>query len=451
MKTELLGQEKNIVKVKIEFTAEEFAVSLQKTLQEIAERVKIPGFRKGRVSRNVIEMRLGRESIYDEAFWKMLPKAMDQAIADYGLILIDTPIADYKLADVREGESLSCEVSFEVSPEITLPELDEIEVERQSPRVTEDMVEDVLKLYKKEFSTLKTVERAAAEGDVLSVSCVSHVFDSDGKDTEHPLQDQDVDLSADIRAEIKNALLGKDKGDSVSAEFDVESEFADKNLAGKKLRHDFTILEIKERVIPELAPELLKEKTGENYESFEDFKTKTRERLEIRLNEDATNAATNAALNDLVAKSELEVPASILKKQIDRLTERDTANARERYNLTLDEYLTRFSINKASYDQTTRESAEAMARRTLVLDAVGEANDINIEQEEIDAEIDAMAKTYGAEPSKLRVLFHKEEDRLRTLVNELYYKKVIKLIMEKVKIRDVDTPLSNAQSGAEGE
>ncbi|GHS88518.1 trigger factor [Synergistales bacterium] len=438
MKTELLGQEKNVVKVKIEFDAEEFAASLQKTLQEIAERVKIPGFRKGRVSRNVIEMRLGRENIYDEAFWKMLPKAMDQVINDYDLVVIDTPIADYKLADIREGETLFCEVSFEVSPDITLPELSEIEVEKRSSPVTEDMLEDMVKLYQKEFSTLSLVNRPVDVGDVVSVTCVSHVFDADDKDTEYPAQDQDVDLSGDIRIEIKDALVGKNKGDSASAEFQVEAEFNDKNLAGKKLRHDFTVREIKERILPELTPPLLKEKMGEDFESFEDFKAKTRERLELRLQEEATEAVTNAALNDLVAKSELEVPASILKKQIERLTERDTANAKERYNLTFDEYLTRSGVNKASYEQTTKENAEVIARRTLVLDAVGEKNGVRVEQEEIDAEIDAMAKAYGVEPSRLRAMFHKEEGRLQSLVNELYYKKVVKLIMEKVTIRDAE-------------
>ena len=128
MKTELLGQEKNIVRVKVEFEAAEFSKGLAEALGEISRSTNIPGFRKGHAPRRVIEMRVGRQALYNEALEKILPAALQQVVEDYDLETISDP--SIHIDDIHEGEPVTCELILEVMPETELPVLKEIEVER---------------------------------------------------------------------------------------------------------------------------------------------------------------------------------------------------------------------------------------------------------------------------------------------------------------------------------
>jgi trigger factor len=150
MKSELLGQEKNNVRIKVEFEPEEFTASLAKTLQEMSLKASIPGFRKGRVPRKVLEMRFGKDGLYGEAVERMLPPAVEQVVGDYDLHTISGPSLNLNL--------------------------EEIEVEKLRPKVTDEMIAGVVANYRKQHSTLESVERAAEPDDVVLTDCVYEIL-----------------------------------------------------------------------------------------------------------------------------------------------------------------------------------------------------------------------------------------------------------------------------------
>ena len=148
MKTELLGQEKNVVKIKVDFEPEEFQGGLKKALSDLSQQARIPGFRRGHIPRKILEMRLGRETLYREAMENILPDNIKKIIEDYELDTIATPSVEF--GDIHEGEPVSCEVTFEVLPEVTLPTLEDLEIELRRTVVADEMVEQLIRHFRKE-------------------------------------------------------------------------------------------------------------------------------------------------------------------------------------------------------------------------------------------------------------------------------------------------------------
>jgi trigger factor len=462
MKTELLEQEKNIVKIKVDFEAEEFTASLGEAIREITDKAKIPGFRKGRISRKVLEMRFGKGGLYAEAVEKMLPKAIEQVLNDYDLETIATPTLDLNMDDIREGQPMTCELTFEVKPEVSLPEFGDIEVERP-PRteVTDAMVDEMLAELRRRHSTLTPVDRAVSETDVVSAHCVSYAIDAEGNVTEQEPQDSDIDLGDSVRSEVREALLGKSEGERAEAEFAVESDHQDKELAGKKVRYDFTVTGVHERTLPEMAPEFYKKVTGTDIESEDAFREELKKRLLENLENDLQASVNTSAVEQVVSKSELYVPDTLVKRQMESLRARDASNIKRHFDLSMEEYFRRSSAGIAGYERDLREEAESIVRRTLVLDEVGKQFDVAVQKEEMEAEITRLAAVYSVTPAKMTAMFYKNKDRLLEMAEELRYDKIVQLIVGKVKIKDADADkdtdtdadkspaLSSAAEGAE--
>lgn len=446
MKTELLGQEKNKVTVKVEFETGEFTAHLNDAIREIAVKANVPGFRKGHTPRKIIEMRFGKESLYNEALEKMLPGAIEQIVADYDLETIAAP--SLKVDEIREDQPLVCELTFEVNPEVTLPDLEQIEVERLVADVTENMVDEMVAEFRKTHSTLNAVEKAAAENDVVTIAFTTTVLE-DGHSAQGTLQHNDVELSdASIRKEIKDALLSKKKGEAAEAEFEVDANYQDKTLAGKKIHYDITVEEIKERVLPEMNPDFYKKVLGVELDTEEAFRSEIKKRMTEHMEKENFAQASNRAIDLISAQSTLEVPDTLLYRQMEYMKERDAAETKRRFNKDMEEVLRLSSISLAEYEQDIRKKAMETVRRTLVLDAIGNKYSVEVQKEELDAEIDRLAMAYGLESAKLRATLFKSQERIMQTVDNLRYDKIAKLLMEKVKVKEVEV-LSPAPENTE--
>ncbi|MDR1378577.1 MAG: trigger factor [Synergistaceae bacterium] len=434
MKTELLEQEnqvKNSVKIKIEFEAEEFVASVNQIVQEMSRSVNIPGFRKGHIPRKVIEMRFGKSSLHSEALEKMLPHAIDQVMADYDLDTVGTP--SLNVLNMREGEPLVCEVVFEILPEVELPEFGDIEVEISHPNVTDEMLENVIQDIKRQFSTLNPVERPSGEDDVVSITSMTK--------GESP-QTDDVDLFAPaLEQKLRNALLGKSKGDKVF--FEKETD------AGEKIGYNITVNEVKERILPELAPELYKRVLGIDVETEEVFREKLHALLYTQIERDNLAYASRSAVDAVVARSELEISDNLLNRQIEYLQQRDTANCKNRYNMSLEDYLRGASITLSQYEQQLRVQATQELRRELVLDAVRKKFDIEVEQKDVEEELIRLAPTQGVNIDKLQAAFRKDKNRMNQMTAELRHIKSTQAIMKNIKIKEVDGTVPEAPLSTE--
>jgi len=451
MRTELLGQEKNIVRVKVEFEAADFMAHLSEIMKDITQKANIPGFRKGHTPRRIIEMRFGKDNLHKEALEKMLPKALKKITEDYDLNMMDTP--DLKIDDIREGEPVTCELTIEVMPEVELPELEEIEVERLNQEATDETVDMMVTSFRKNLATLSPVDRAAGENDVVSASFVTQILNSDGSE-EAPAGEptpSKIDLSEpSVRPEVRDAVLGKSKGDEVRAEFQIEDDHRDTSLAGRKVCYEIKIDEVNEKILPDMNPEFFKQVLNVDLETEADFRQEMKKRLLEHQENEETARITEDAIGAIVGRSKLDVPDTLMERQIAYVKEQDEADIKQRYNISMEEYLRNISFSEEQYEQAVRGKSSDTLRRTLVLDEIGKKFGIEIKREEIEAEISNQAAMHGMERAKLRAHYYKNEANMSRLSNKLFYDKVGKLILENIKIKHVDK-LSGKADGENAE
>ena len=439
MKTELLGQDKNVVKVKVDFDAVEFTDGLRKTLNGLSREMNIPGFRKGHAPRRVIEMRVGRDALYGETLENLLSDAIRQIIEDYELETIDQPSLT-KTDEINEGEPLSCELAFEVMPEVKLPVVEEIEVEKVRTKVTDDMVDKLIAQLRKERAAVKPVERPAGDGDILKVTFRTCVMEDGAAETEP--RTSNIDLADEqVRPEIRDALKGHSTGDAVETEFTVEEDYRDRSVAGKRIHYAMTVEQVLERELPELGEEFYKKLFGEKTDILTEkaFRDKLRGDLTANMERENSEDAEHRALSEICRRAELELPETLLKRQTVALRQRDEQEARDRYRMELRDVFGAEGENwEKDYASLLNMRAEDIVRRSLVIDAAAKKYNVTVERSDIEAELDQRARQYGVDRNTLMAYLYKTKEAMSQLADEVHYAKVRRHLMSLMKVKDVD-------------
>ena len=443
MKTELLGQEKNIVKIKLDIEAAEFIKALNKELNELSQQVRVPGFRKGKTPRNILEMRFGKEAIYNEALEKIVPDQIRQIVEDYDLDVIDTPALDVK-EKIVEGQPVVCELTFEVRPEIELPEIENLEIEKEVPEVNDEAVDRLEKRIKINVAEIKPAERAVQDGDLVDIELTIKVLNDDGSEAEEQPRKEStkecIDLSDQtIRPQVREALIGKNKGDEVHTEFDVEENHSDRKLAGKHVGYKMVIEEISEYVMPEINEEFYKNVFGENTDikDYDTFRARLKEDIEKETTATAQRDLEERAVELVAKNSKLELPDSLINRQLVSLRKEDEKWAKSN-NITLTQaYALDTEEGMKGYAKLLRERAEEGVRNVLVMDELAKKFDVHLEQADLEAEFDRIAGQYNTTKGLVARTFYENEDRLDTLRGRLRWDKIVKVLLSKMKIKEV--------------
>lgn len=450
MKTELLGQEKNIVRVKVEFEAAEFSKGLTEALGEISRETTIPGFRKGHAPRRVIEMRVGRQSLYNEALEKILPGALQQVVEDYALDTISDP--SINVNDIQEGAPVICELTFEVMPETELPVLEEIEVERLNAKVTDEMLNDLVRSVMHGHSQLEPVDRPAEDGDVVAVNFTTRILGDEPLKESEP-QKSDIDLADEVvRGEVRSALLGKAAGETTETEFDVEPEYQDRSVAGKRVHYSMTVESVRKRVFPELNVAFYKKLFGEDTEiaTEEAFRKRLYDNILERLKVENEAHAVDRAVSEVSRRSVVDVPDSMVERQVRVLRKRDDEEAKRRFGKDFKEVLGLTGEGEGAYEDLLRTKATEMVRHTLVLDAIGKTHDVEVSKDDFESEVDRRSALYGIDRNRLLGLLYKDRNLMMQVLDDVRYGKIRKLLMSLIKVRDVDElSVPPAESGSD--
>ncbi|MCI6260493.1 MAG: trigger factor [Pyramidobacter sp.] len=437
MKSELLSQEKNIVTIKVTVDQAGYAAQLKKTYAEIAKRVNIPGFRKGKAPKTVLEMRLGKDSIMSQAFEDMLPKVLDEVCAEYDLEPIASPVVDD--LDIKEGEDVSFTVKYEVEPEVTLPEFSDITVDLPVFAVSESMVDEALENMKKRLSTYKPVNRPARHGDKVRAAYSLVVKDDDGKDVlSHEPQIDTFELdNLSMRPEIVEALTGTEAGTKKPADINVADDYRDKAVAGKTAHYEFDVIEVQEPVAPEMNEEFFRKVTAENVHSEEELRATIRENLDKRLKADARTAAENEAIAKITEASQVELPDSMVRRQREHLRKRFEENVKQRTKMSLEEYYKSEGHDLKELEENLEKDARRDVMGYLVVDACAKKFGVSVRKEDLDGEISQMAANYGISSDSIKDMLKKRPEDFENMISQARYRKTLQAIMEKVKVNEV--------------
>lgn len=443
MRTELLGQEKNIVRIKLEIEASEFTKALNKALSELSQQVNIPGFRKGHVKRSVLEMRFGRDAIYNEALDKIMPDQIKQIVDDYELDLLDTP--EFKLdSKIEEGKPVTGELVFEVRPEVTLPEIDGMEIEKVVSEVNDEAVDKLAKRIRIQLADIKPVDRPIQDGDVVDIELAIRTLNDDGTETQdQPKPDtthEKINLADEtIRVQVREALIGKSKGEEAEAVFDVEEGHSDRTLAGKHVRYKMKVEDVSEYVLPEVNEEFYKNVFGGDTEIKDEaaFRSRLHDDLVKQVAEDSASALQSRAVDLIVSKSTVEIPDNLIERQAHALRHDDEDWAKKNdVNLT-EAYALDTEEGKAGYEKLLRDRAASSVKNVLVMDAAAKKFDVHVEQEDLDAEFERRAKQLNVSKGFLAKYFYENRAQLDRLVDEIRWGKIADAIISHMNVKEV--------------
>ena len=443
MRTELLGQEKNIVKIKLEIEADEFKKSLNKTITELSQQGNFPGFRKGHAPRKIIEMRFGREALYQEAIDKLMDTELRQIIDDYELDLIDRPSLNVT-EKIEEGKPVMCELTFEVKPEVTLPEVDGMEIEKVVTEVTDADVDNLSKRIQIQLADIKEADRPIQDGDLIDVDLTIRVINPDGSEAEEqpkPVTTREKINLADttVRAQVREALIGKSKGDEVSAVFDVEEGHADRALAGKHVSYKMKIDTVSEYVLPEINEQFYKNVFGENSDVKDDagYRARLKADIEGEVSQENLSDLYTRAVDLVASKSTVELPDKFIAQQIDSMRREDEDWAKSN-GIDMN---TAFGVGteegRKGYEALLKTRAETAVRNVLVMEEAAKKLDIHVEREDLEKEFERRAEQLHVSKGFVAKYFYENKESLDKLTDQLRWDKTAEALVSHMAVKEV--------------
>lgn len=438
MKTEVVSQEKNILVLKALFDTEQVKAAIDKTTKDLSKKANIKGFRKGHVPRRTIELYFGMKGICAETLEKMVPEAIDKMIEEYELSLIAEPKVEP--CELKEDEEFNLQVTFEVTPVVSLPDIETIEAVKTIYAPTEEMRdENITRLLQASSEIVPTYEeREITKDDFVSVKYTSSLVDQDGTTSEiEKDQKTEIDLGqGNMRPEVVDAIIGKKPGDTATVEFTVEEDSQNKELAGKKTRYELEILGIMKKNTPELTDETVVEITQSKHKTTEEFKEEVMTQLKAAAEQHSLDSLKDSAVDKICSLSEVELPETLIARQKHVMREDQAARIKKDAGMEMEDFFEKSGMDKESYEKELDDAAKVIVKRALVLEALADANDIQWTPEELNAEINRIAMSSRIDPKKLHDYIYEDRDRLFELAEKIRNRKTVDFLITKVKVTE---------------
>lgn len=454
MRSEILSQEKNITKIKVEVQVDSFRQKIDEAVEVLRSKANIKGFRKGHVPRKVLEMHLGSDAIRAEAIENLVPEMIDKVVSEYELDLISEPKVE--IDSLEPEKPVEMTLTFETRPDVELPDLETIRISRKNVNVSEKMLDDaIMTLRENSFESLPIEERDSRSGDLLEIEYSVEIPEERDKPLETVPEKQKGKLelgSSSLRAELSSALEGRKAGDYVEVDVPMESGEVSED---RTVRYKIDIVSVSEKILPEMDASFFQKVTEEPDLSVVQFKEKVLERLQENFRQESKNDAENRALAQLIDKSAVEVPESLLEKQKQAIISEMAERVKKQTGKTLDEFFSEKNMEREPFEAKSADEAREMVKRSLVLEAVAAREQIQVESSDIDQEMREMSLSFGMPETQIQQFFLKNRSGIADLVHRIRMRKTIQRIMEKITIdkaaeENNETRNGDAISGKEG-
>ena len=391
--------EKNMAKLTVEVPAEQFEAALKTSYNKNKNKFNIPGFRKGKAPRKMIEQMYGVGVFYEDAVDEAINASYPDAAKESGLEIVSRP--EISIEQVEKGKSFIYVATVATKPEVTLGEYKGIEVEKAKPEVTDADVEAELKKVQEQNSRLVSVEdRAVAEGDQTVIDFEGFV---DGKAFEGG-KAEDYTLVIGSHSFIdtfEDQLIGKNIGEDVEVNVTFPAEYHAAELAGKPATFKVKIKEIKMKELPELNDEFASEVS--EFETLDAYKEDVKNKLAETKQAQATAENENNVVQKVVDNAQMDIPAPMVDEQVRNMIE-DYARRLQSQGISFDQYLQFTGSTIEQLQEQMRPQAELRLRTRLVLEAVVAAEKIEPSDELVEAEIKKMSENYKMDAEQIKTI-----------------------------------------------
>ena len=425
MKTDVEELSPTRVKLTIEVPFEELKPSLDKAYREVAKQVRIPGFRPGHVPPRIIDQRLGRGVVLEQAVNDAVPQLYGKALEDNDVLALGQP--ELEITRLDDGEQLAFTAEVDIRPKFELPDLAGMPVTVDDAEVTPDEVEEYIAGLRERFASLKGVDRPAGTGDYVSIDLSASV---DGK----PVEDaQASGISYEVGSGslldgLDEALTGMSAGDAST----FTAELAGGEQAGQQAEVAVTVHSVKVKELPELDDEFAQ--SASEYDTLGEFRAGTRSRLHTVKRMQQAGQARERALDALLARIDIPLPERLVASEIDR-REHSLDEQLERAGATRDGYLQSRSLTSAELDEEMAADARRFVKSGFVLDQIARQEDLGIEQEELNAYIVEQAYRLGVPPDRLAKEIV-DRGQLGVAVTEVLRSKALDVLAERAAVTD---------------
>lgn len=420
--------EKNHGVLTIEVDADQVSVALDKAFKKVALKANIPGFRKGKVPRSIFEAKFGVESLYQDALDILLPEAYSQAVKETEIDPIDRPEVDVQ--QMEKGQPLKFTAKVEVKPEVQLGEYKGIEVADTSKEVSaEELDEELTKLQQRHAELVVIEEGQAENGDATIIDFegfVDEVAFDGGKGERHALELGSNSFIPGFEAQVVGMSIGDDKDIEVTFPEDYQAE----ELKGKTAIFKVKLHEIKRKNLPALDDEFAKDVS--EFDTLEEFKVDLSKRLVEKNEQAAKRDQENQIVEQVASSADVAIPQVMVEAEVG-LMMNDFANRLQSQGMSLEMYFQFSGQDEAVLKAQMSGDAEKRVRNNLVLEAVAKAEGIEVSEEELNEELDKMAKTYKRTIEDIRTILA-ANGNLESMKSELVVKKTIDFLLDNSKV-----------------
>ena len=405
MKAEMEEVDKNKVRIKVEVPAEDIGKAVDRAFRDIAREVTIPGFRKGKVPRRVLQARLGMDAIYEEVKQANLPDYYAEALEQLGIEPIDEPDIDIDEIEIEEGKPLAFEATVEIKPQLLLTDYVGVEVERPDEEVTSEEVSKVLGNMREKFAQLDVVSgKVLADGDFALLD-----FDGSVNDVAFEggsAKDFMLEIGTEnIWPEFNEELRGKRKGDILDVKVTMPEQFPDEALAGKIASFKVIVKEVKVKKLPEANDDFAKESS--KFDTIAELEEDIRGKLAEAKKAQAEESVRMQVLEKLAEGLEVDVPEKMVEDYAHHRQHELEARLSSS-GITLDNYLKAVDYTPERMEEEFETEARQLIKNELILDAVIRAEALEVTDGELEEEITSRAEMFGVNPDSFRKVL---EDR----------------------------------------
>lgn len=418
----------NDATLKITLPAEEVNKGFKKAVAKIAGQVNIPGFRKGKAPRNIIEMHYGKEAVKQEAFELVANQCYTEALEQEKLI----PVSDPKVEDsvFEENKDMELTIKVTLKPEVKLGDYKGLHVEKEAVEVTDEAVEEQVQGLRSRHAKMVEAEEGAVieKGDFAIIDFAGTVDGepfSGGEGKGYPLE---VGSNSFIPG-FEDQLVGLKKGDSTDVDVTFPEEYFVKELAGKQAIFKVNVQDVKRKELPELTDEYVA--ANSDCKTVEELRASYKERMQKAAENNAQIAYEKALIDLAVANAEFEVPEIMIEDRVTQMID-EMRMSLEARKLTLEQYMQYSGIDMKQLRERQHDAAVENVKTDLVLDAIAKAENIQVSMEDVDSELSAIASQHGATLEDVKKII-KSNGTMGLLLANILRRKAAHVIIDSAK------------------
>ncbi|MEJ7488752.1 trigger factor [Staphylococcus pettenkoferi] len=406
--------------------AEKFDNALDKAFKKVVKQINVPGFRKGKVPRQIFEQRFGVEALYQDAADIVLPEAYGEAIEETGIKPVDQP--EIEVQQIEKGQDFKFDATVTVEPEVELGDYKGLEIEKQDADLTDEEVDEAINQQLNQLSEMVVKEDGAVEeGDTVNIDFDGYV---DGEQFEGGQADSyDLEIgSGSFIPGFEEQLVGVKAGEEKDVNVTFPEEYHAEELSGKEATFKTKVNEIKYKEVPELDDEIANE-LDSDAETVDQYKENLRKRLAEQKQTEAENVQKEEAIQKASENAKIDIPEAMVNTELDRMLQ-EFGQRMQQQGLSLETYFQISGQDESQLREQMKDDAEARVRTNLTLTAIADKEDIEVSEEDIDKELEKMSEQFNISVEDIKNTLGNTD----IVKNDVRIQKVIDLLVDEAKL-----------------